>query len=381
MKSQFYLLFLFAFFMSSMRVHGDDVKMIEQRLLDRTFPSIFMAWSPADGLHELSALQNKAKHDLMFTGSYGLKLQWNNEFIGLADGFTTESIKKALAMRSELRRLNPNQIVLMEIRYRDAFKQYLPEKNEWWKRDEGGNRVVGWAEGGYFILDFANPAYQAQVAKQAKAAVDSGVVDGVMLDWWIDDEDRLALVQAIRKAIGEDALILVNANDRQTPKTAQYVNGFFMECWRSQTPEDWRRLAETLLWAESNLRKPRINCLETWYENSRADFNRMRATTSLVLTHSDGYALFSDPNDLPTSDHQHDWYPYWETDLGHPLAQGTIHESGWAQREFEHGTAVYNPMGNDKVTVRFDETRIRVSNGETGTVFTVPALDGDLFVK
>ncbi|MBZ0257881.1 hypothetical protein K8I31_17590, partial [bacterium] len=346
MKSQLsILLFLFLFLMPSTIVCGVEVKSIEQRILDRMFPSIFMAWSPADGLEGLSKFQNLAKHDLVFTGSYGVKLQWNNQFIGLADGFTTESIKDALALRSELRRLNPNQIVLLEIRYRDAFKQYLPEKHEWWKRDGNGNRVVGWEEGGYFILDFANPSFQAQVAKQAKAAVDSGAVDGVMLDWWIDDEDRLSLVQTIRNIMGEDALILVNANDRQTPKTAKYVNGFFMECWRSKTPEDWRRIAETLLWAESNLRKPHVNCLETWYENSRADLNRMRATTCLVLTHSDGYALFSDPNDLPTSDHQHDWYRFWETKLGRPLANGTIHESGWARRKFEHGTAIYNPMG------------------------------------
>ncbi|MBV5332780.1 hypothetical protein JZU54_04275 [bacterium] len=40
------------------------------------------------------------------------------------------------------------------------------------------------------------------------------MVDGIMLDWWQDDDERLALVKAVRARIGEGALILANANDR-----------------------------------------------------------------------------------------------------------------------------------------------------------------------
>jgi hypothetical protein len=36
----------------------------------------------------------------------------------------------------------------------------------------------------------------------------------------------------------------------------------------------------------------RINCLESWFHQSRDDLNLMRATTTLALTRSDGYALF-----------------------------------------------------------------------------------------
>lgn len=359
----------------------EQVKTIEQRIADRTFPSIFMAWAAADGLTELTREQNIAKHDLAFAGEHGLQLQWDRPHVGLADGFNPDSINNACAMRRELQRLNPNQIVLMEIRYRDAWSGFLPEGHEWWKRDEDGKRVVGWEEGGFFLLDFSNPDYRAHVAKQAKAALDTGAVDGVMLDWWDEDDDRLALIQTIREAIGEDALILVNANDRKSPMTAPYINGYFMECWRSETPKDWQRIAETLRWAEANLREPRINCVETWYETSRQDLHRMRATTCMALTLSNGYALFSDPNDLPTGDHKHDWYSFWDKRLGRPVADGAIHAAGWAQREFEHGAAVYNPMGNEKVEIRFNETRTRLSTGETGTAFFVNGLDGDLFLK
>ena len=48
----------------------------------------------------------------------------------------------------------------------------------------------------------------------------------------------------------------------------------------------------------------------------------MRATTTLALTHGDGYCLFSDPNPLPTPDHMHNWYPFWNKSLGRPLRSG-----------------------------------------------------------
>jgi hypothetical protein len=37
-----------------------------------------------------------------------------------------------------------------------------------------------------------------------------------------------------------------------------------------------------------------------------------------ALVFSNGYALFSDPNSLPTPDHLHDWYPFWDKSLGKP---------------------------------------------------------------
>ena len=137
-----------------------------------------------------------------------------------------------------------------------------------------------------------------------------------------DQTGRIALVTGANTGIGyETALafaraganIIANANDRKTPHTAPYINGYFMECYRSRTADDWRRISDTLVWAEQHLRPPRVNCLETWYHKSREDLHLMRATTALALTHSDGYCLFSDPNPLPTGDHRHNWYPFWNS--------------------------------------------------------------------
>ncbi|MBL7140397.1 MAG: hypothetical protein ISS74_05755, partial [Planctomycetes bacterium] len=261
-----------------------------------------------------SSIDTMARHDLVFHAPGGFGLRWDRRPSGLAGGFTDDSIRAALTTRQALLQKNPHIVLIAEIRYRDAAAGYLPDDHPWWLRRDG-RRVAGWAEGGFYQLDIANPAFRDHVAAQARAAVETGVVDGVMLDWWDENDERVALAQAVREAIGPHALILVNTNDRRAPRSAPYVNGLFMECTRTRSPADWRRIADTLAWAEAHLREPRINCLETWYHRSRRDLPLMRATTTLVLTHSDGYCLFSDPNDLPTPDHRHDWYPFWDNGL------------------------------------------------------------------
>jgi hypothetical protein len=135
------------------------------------------------------------------------------------------------------------------------------------------------------------------------------------------------------------------------------------------------------VWAETHLREPRVNCLEIWFHKSRDDLDLMRATTTLVLTHSDGYCLFSDPNPLPTPDHLHNWYPFWERSLGKPLAERQSRPDGTVSREFEHGTAVYNPLGSRPVTVRFSERRKSVATGRVDEEHALGCPDGDIFLR
>ena len=353
---------------------------LRERITTRTFPSVFQAWNRADNLKEEDRWTTVARHDLIFHAPTFLGLKWDGQFIGLSSGFVKATLLTARKLRAEMLLKNPNTVLLAEIRYRDAPRSYLPIDHPWWKRKEG-KLVMGWDEGGFMQLDFANPEFRRQVAVQAKAVVDTGLFDGVMLDWWTDDDDRLALVKAVREAVGGEAMILVNPNDRKTPKTAAFINGYFMECYKSKTPADWRQIADTLQWAEDNLQEPRINCLETWFHSSRRDLNLMRATTTMALTLSDGYCLFSDPNPLPTPDHLHDWYAFWNKSLGRPTATGVQREDGGFQREFERGSAVYNPMGNKPITAKFAEPRKRASSGEVATSFIVPPCDGDLFLR
>lgn len=133
--------------------------------------------------------------------------------------------------------------------------------------------------------------------------------------------------------------------------------------------------------AERNLRKSRINCLETWYHTSRDDLPLMRAATTLSLTLSDGYCLFADPNPLPTPDHLHNWYPFWNHRLGKPVSSGVKRNDGSLVREFSGGTVVYNPMGNRPVTVSFPDVRTSAASGKRSRQHTVSGADGDFFMK
>ena len=354
---------------------------IADRINGRDFPSVFQAWSPADNLRGEDELTVTARHDLVWHGVQWFGLVWDKKPSGLAEAFELESIKRGRERRKTLLELNPNIILIAEIRYRDAWHSFLPAEHSWWRRDKDGKPAKGWAEGKFIQLDFDNPEFREHVARRAKAVIESGVVDGVLLDWWSDDNSRLELAKRVRMAIGDKHLLIANANDRTTPRTAPYINGYFMECYRSKTPKDWQRIAEALKWAEQNLRPPRVNCVETWYHNSRMDLNLMRAVTTLGLTHSNGYCLFSDPNPLPTGDHRHNWYPFWNKSLGKSIAAGVTKADGSVRREFENGSAVYNPMGNRAVTIRFNELRTSVASGETSLRHTLKSPDGDIYLR
>jgi hypothetical protein len=358
---------------------GDDFP-LEERIKGREFPSVFQAWSPAEIPGE-DRLVSMARHDLVFHGPEGFGLRWAGLHTGLATSFEAGSVEAGRGLRRRILDRNPRLVLIAEIRYRDAPRRWLPEGHRWWKRGVDGKPSPGWEEGGYLLLALDDPEFRAHVAEQCRAAVETGVVDGVMLDWWTDDADRLALAKVVRAAVGDKALILVNSNDRKIPATAPYINGLFLECYRSRTPEDWVRIAETLAWAEISLRQPRINCLETWWHRSADDFDRMRATTCLALTLSDGYCLFSDPNDLPTPDHRHRWYPFWDRGLGRPAGKGTLHPDGTRRRDFARGTAVYNPMGGAPARFLFDEERTSRATGRRAREHVVPPGDGDIFLR
>jgi hypothetical protein len=358
----------------------DDVDSITDRISGRTFPSVFQAWNEAGNLKGEDKWTTVSRHDLVFHSPEFFGLRRSGNYPGLATEFTEDSVAAASRLRMKLLEKNSHLVILAELRYRDAHSTFLPENHEWWRR-KNGKLVMGWDEGGYIQLDYSRPDFRKHIARQAQALMQTEFFDGIMLDWWGDDNDRLELVKEIRRSIGDKPLILVNANDRQTPRTAPYVNGYFMECYRSKKPEDWRRIAETLQWAEQHLRQPRINCVETWYHVSREDLHLMRATTTLALTLSNGYCLFSDPNGLPTPDHRHDWYGFWDQNLGKPKGAGVVQTEGHVMREFTKGTAVYNPHGNKSVVVKFRSKHTQASTGRKDVQFTVPSRDGDIFLK
>ncbi len=424
----------------------------------RSYPSIFQAWSGIENRPDESELQRLVRHDLAFAHPYTLlRITWNiseqQPYSGLATALDPNRIDAARERKQELLSLNPNLLLLVEIRYRDA--KYLSKQNEahvenWWEvgfyppyspywlRDNAGTPVLGWGEDTNgngkideddtilnYLIDFTNPEVQNLIVKQAVTLDKVGLFDGIMLDWWnedsatspigIDDwsetiltrtaelEARLAILRKIRAQVDDDFLILVNANMRQIPKSASYVNGIFMECYKQEYNKGYNldqilQIEETLLWAEQNLREPRINCLEGWRvvteymgdldtrvteRNSAENQQWMRMITTLSLTHSDGYVLFGDDNAIPVYDHLHNWYDFWNTDLGKPIQEKAIQYrevTGLFIREFENGWVVYNRSGMPH-TVTFDENVTGTNSGKRQLRHKVGDFDGEIFLK
>ncbi len=384
-------------------------KPISARVYDRTYPSVFMAWYNIDMPEfpletEEQRIKTAAMHDLMWEEPLSqlgegvdlvLGLIWEGKHHGLSNAFDENSLKKALRNRKKLLEQNANMITLLEVRWRDAPMSFLPEDSEWWLRDDQGEIVKGWLGGWepFYKLDYSNPDFQDNVARQSKIAVESGVYDGIMLDW----SGHLEIIEKVRAAIGPDKLIIVNIHDNieDGKKYKNLINGSFMELnpidahsipveelvilgREDHNKGNWDQVQEALLWFEENLLPPQVNCLEVW--GNRKDLRRMRATTTLGLTHSDGYVLYADPNPLATPDHMHDWYPFWDIELGKPLSRKTVKEDGSVWREFEGGTVVYNHFRNGEVSLEFDENKKRLSTGEVASTFMLQERDGDIFI-
>lgn len=394
-------------------VPDGGIETIAGRIVDRNFPSIFAPWNfgadkqtnPGDPAARETRLTNIARHDLYWNewSSLGLKAGGDQPYVILSPQFTPESIQAALRMRAALLAMNPNLIILVNVHYFSVNGRgtWLPPGSPYFisgpKADEYNSRK----------LDFYHSEYQDLVAALCAALIKSGVFDGIMFDLWNSEKGdqqqyaqanaaRLQLIRKVRAAIGDKAIIIGNCtNGFPTPEVASYMNGMYMEGFGSNFFPDWRTAAGNIHWAQSHFCQPVITALEGWYscgscqgdiagiQQGRADFARMRYVTALALVFSNGYTVFSDPNNLPTPDHLHDWYPFWSKSLGKALGPlATLDRpdlSGAYTRQFQKGEAVFNPSKR-AVVVTFPETRRSASTNATGTSFTVAAGDGDLFL-
>ena len=198
---------------------------------------------------------------------------------------------------------------------------------------------------------------------------------------------RDIILTRICEAVREDFLILVYTNRRKIPRTGWAINGTFMETLRDHdsgyTHDGLAEIESTLLWAEENLREPRINCLEGWgipteSSDSPRNLRWMRVFTTMSLTHSDGYVLYN-----AGTDHIHYWYNFWDADLGQPVgekAQLYENSEGLFIREFTNGWAVYNRSGKAQ-EISLSEQAMGVESGLRNTIHIIPDLDGEIYLK
>ena len=371
---------------------------IEDRIQYRNYPSVFYAWNSILNLPELSDLKRRALHDLYWSSKFGLDFRQTKQGIKVFG-----NLERAHQERDGFLALNPNMIFLVEIRMRDAPPQDFPEDSPYWVRDAQGSVVGGWGDQG--LIDFTHPGLQDLIVQQAIAVAECGLYDGVFFDWSTENsivlkgnrsfeaeqQARDEILQRIRAEVSPDFLIMVNNKRRKLSRTARYINGTFMETLvpRDHDEEEiQRRLREiesTLLWAEENLREPQINGLEGWSvlnepPDSQTNLRWMRAFTTLSLTHSDGYVLFSDS----LRNHGHYWYDFWDADLGRPVGpKATLYDEdipGLYIREYTNGWAVYNHSGEAQVITLPEEAQ-GVASGLVNTEHALPNLDGEMYLR
>ena len=389
------------------------------RIENIQYPSIFQACGLIVNRPELSWVEQLAAHDLFFCrGEFGV------DWIQAPDRLVL-TLGEAKVRAKEGRDRNPNILLLASIEFYGAS----PE-SPYALRDESGNVIIDHKWDGAFA-DFRHPDIQKRFIEKAHAIAKCGLFDGIAIDHWgkpglgdmtleetVAAKDRM--IQAIRDGVDDDFLILVTTTNEIIPTQhhAEYINGFFME-----TIEDYEggytyaglaHIENTLLWAEENLREPQINCLagrgvRSELLDSPRNLQWMRLWTTMNLTHSDGYVMFTMGGNLDhpahpfeflpghadwhaqgkrhTHQNSHYWYDFWDAPLGRPIggdetkAQFYENREGLFIREFTNGWAVYNRSGSEQ-QIEFSE---EVSGWDSGVEHqrrhTLADLDGEIYLK
>jgi len=351
------------------------------------YPRIAMLWASIRGDNSLEAM---ARHDLIMAGfgHYGLKLY--REPKGLADGYTPESVAVARDRVARLRKLNPDAVILGDLPFYEYPDDWLPEDHEWWLRKDG-KRQQFWP--GTHRMDWGNEQYRRHVVSQTAALKEIGV-DGVFYDNLRNEpQPWVAFLKAVREAVGDDFLILVNAGYAvgEYDFAAPYLNGFMYESGWSHNRTQWDDCIRKMQRTQTLLRQPTISLIERFEETRDhagwpgdakrgqkppADPAAMRWSLCYALTIGDFYYLFSD-----NTSHRHDWQPQYDVKIGPPLGPGAIVSSHVSNRRYEKGKVVVNlPGAPGPYVLELGQPTKDALTGETATKFTIPPGDGRILL-
>lgn len=388
---------------------------VTERIASRRYPSIF---SPGglDGPEHKTQDEPATLYDLYAYKSW-FGLEWLLSESEPTFGLSTQvggNIEYAQETRLKWHQLNPNLVnVVSTSWFATGFLGRFPPDSEFWLRDENGDILKLDIRGRWFEYqtDFLHPGLQDLLVERIVAIANCGLYDGLLLDGFRrnatrfpnrhlrpqSDEEIIAamtsILSRVRARVRDDFLILANGNRSKLTAYTEYINGIFMETTYDYATEythsGFAEIESTLLWSEENLREPRANCLEGWgigseAPDSPANKQRMRLFTTMSLTHSDGYVVYTTgAGEYGGSDHAHIWHDFWDADLGYPIGpKGQRYKDtpGLFIREFTNGWAVYNRSGKIQ-TVSLTESATGVSSGKSGITHILPDLDGEMYLK
>ena len=382
------------------------------RLENRSFPSIFAPFRTRteNRAEELlrkypdywdRRLAEGAFHDLYFSGLD----MFQQQFVEIDNEWHVYGLMPfSIDLRDRRHAFNPNTVFLAAVRHHDTGDiDTFPDDHPYWLRDANGEIALK-NDRGWRLINFAHPTVQDIIVGQALAVARCGLYDGVMFDWWDDSRStvgdlipldvaqqaRINIVRRIRESTRPDFIMMGNVNHRIMPLTGPFMNSGFTESsvFQGHTGEILEarltRVENSLRWLEQNLREPTINAFQGGSdanESPDSPKNRryMRATTTLSLTHSDGYVVFS----IDNHDHKY-WYDFWDADLGRPIGpKSQLYDEdipGLYIREFTNGWAVYNHSGSEQ-QITLPELVVGVASRLEGNTHTLPDIDGEMYLR
>ena len=372
---------------------------VQDRIENRSLPSVVLPWD--DGIlnrggnwwdASIPYDERVAAHDLWWRGEVA---HFELRFRLTAQGYQVMGdLSEAVIRREELLSKNPDMLFLADLRQDYAPLGRFGEDWFGWARDENGNPALVDENDPHsqYLIDYRRPEVQDVLVQRSLAVAQCGLYDGIYFDAWSGDD--FSILRRIRENVSDDFLIMFNTNHWYRPELVPYINGAFMETFPHVREDGYTRdriveIETNLIQYEATVREPKINCLRGFgvgAEPPDSPNNRqwMRLFTTMSLTLSDGYVLYS----LGTINgerqfQKHIWHPFWGADLGQPVG-GTVQLyediEGLYIREFTNGWAIYNRSGEARV-VSLPEQVQSVSNGITDTSQVVLDLDGDIFLR
>ena len=389
---------------------------LTERITTRNLPSVFQAWDGVSQMDHLTLDEQNNLHDLHWSQQFGLSwdLTANEPLTGLASKLAGD-IEEAMNTRQSKLQQNPNMIFIANIPIRVQRLDRLPL--DYFFLESNGTPVH--EDYDRYQVNFLLPQVQTSIINKVAGVAQCGLIDGVFFDGFFiqglynhaehvysatKDEMLQAwlnIFRGIRERVHDDFLIIINANYTKPTHYAEYVNGIFMETGKD-TPHGYSRewiinFEDTLNWADSNLREPRINCLQgeglsIEPPDGPNNLKAMRLFTTLSLTHSDGYVLYTDgmrdfntPDDpLGVPHFQHIWYNFWEADLGQPVGpKAALYNDatpGLFIREFTNGWVVYNRSGEPQAVTLPGQVQ-GVASELVNTEHVLADLDGEIYLR
>lgn len=328
-----------------------------------------------------------SKLDLIIGGGYDLHYDWEHER-------WARVMPRLEANLRRLRQINPHVLVLP---YVDVIEgpdnPNVPA--EWWDLRDG-QRWSGWP--GYFRINTRLPEVLAYNLERVREDILSrDVFDGVFYDCWSPDDWLVPRTAQLR-----DGQAVVMVNCWNLPTTGfEHLNGALAEDEVNRVMagkvdfEDF--LARYLRWCRES-RKPVVTMLvccptgldgDVWgfqrlsreeraqrIEEARAaDQQTMRFGLATTLM-GDGYFGYDAAN---MGRGRWWWYPEYDAPLGYPKGDARRAADGTWWREFDGGTVVTNGTPYDAV-VELPSRHRDVSTGRVATRFTLPSLDGRIYL-